>query len=265
MSIKFGLLTNPAHNIVDEIKTILKLGFDYAEVGIELPGGAPEVILKNKKIILSLLDKFNSQGPGHTAWWIDFGNGYEIIKKSWIEEGKKNIDAAKLLNLKKINFHFYSVGLTKAYKAHHHQILKNIISSLRQVVKYADSKGITVMLENTPNQRSVIGIREYKFVIDSVPKLKAHIDMGHAFMENGMKGIKEYLFTFEDKIEHLHIHDNHGEFDEHLPLGDGDIDFNQIAKWLKEIKYDKTMTFEVFTSKKDARESMLKFKQILSE
>lgn len=260
MSIKFGLLTNPANDILEEIKLIQKLGFDYPEIGIELPEGAPEIITGNRKKILELLSKFNSPAIAHTAWWIDFGSGYNIVRKGWVEEGKLAIDAAKSLNIDKINFHFYSIGLTEDFKPYHRQIIGNIVKSLREVASYATSKKITVMLENAPAKRYVVGIKEYKFVIDSVPKLKVHVDLGHAFIENGMNGLKNYLTTFKDRLEHVHIHDNHGEEDEHLPLGKGDINFEQVAKWLKQINYNKTMTFEVFTSKGDAKKSMLRFK-----
>ncbi len=265
MSLKFGLLTNPANDILEEIRLIKRLGFDYPEIGIELPEGAPEIILGNKKRILELLTKFGHPAIAHTAWWIDFGSGYDIIRKGWVEEAKLSIDAAKALNINEINFHFYSIGLTKEYKPYHKHILNNIVKSLKEVVNYANSKRMTIIFENSPIEKSVAGIEKYKFVIDNVPRLKVHLDVGHAFIENGMKGVRDYIFTFKNMIEHVHVHDNHGEGDEHLPLGKGKIDFKQVVKWLKQINYNKTITFEVFTNKQDARESMTKFKRMLSE
>ncbi len=261
MSIKFGLLTNPANDMLEEIKSIHKLGFDYVEVGIEFPGGSPEFIIDYKKKIMELISKFSYPALGHTAWWLDFGSLNEKIRKGWIDEAKLCIDAAEALRLDKINFHFYSMGLT--YKDYQKDVLRNITKSLRELVGYATTKNITVFLENTPNKRHIIGIKEYKSVIDSVPKLKVHLDIGHAFVENGMKGIRDYIFAFKDILEHVHIHDNHGEVDDHLPLGDGNIRFDQIVEWLKQINYDKTMTFEVFTNKNDARTSMMKFKKLI--
>ncbi len=265
MPIKFGLLTNPSNNIIEEIKLILKLGFDYVEVGIELPEGAPEIISINKDKISKLIEKFNYPALAHTAWWIDFGSGYAPVRRGWVEEAKRDADVAKSIGIKTINFHFYSIGLNGDYKPYHKQILSNIINSLKEVVKYANSQNMTVMLENAPLKRHVIGINEYKFVIKNIPDLKVHLDIGHAFVENGMKSIKEYISTFADKLEHVHLHDNHGESDEHLPLGVGNINFEKVAKWLKEIKYDKAITFEVFTSKQDAKGSMLYFRDLLKK
>jgi len=265
MVIKFGMLTHPRFSILEEIRTIKKLGFDYVEIGIELPEGAPEILIRKKSKILNLLKEFNYPALAHTAWWIDLGNGYEHIREAWVEETKVCIDTAELLGLKLVNFHFYSVALkSEEYKPYHKFILNNLVKSLKEIVGYADDKGITVMYENSPTKKHIIGLKEYKFVLDKVPKLKVHLDIGHAFVENGMEGIKSYLATFKDRIVHMHLHDNTGEDDQHLPLGKGKINIAQVAKWLKQINYDKTITFEVFTSKEDARDSMLKFKKLLT-
>ncbi len=265
MSVKFGLLTNPAKSILEEMEEIHSLGFDYVETGIELPGGSPKIISQNKKKIVALIKKFEYPSIAHTAWWIDFGNGYESVRRGWVDEAKRSIDAAHSIGIKKINFHFYSIGLKGQYKEYHSEILNNIIKSLKEIVSYASSKKIMVFLENAPEKRSILGIREYNQVIESIPNLRVHVDIGHALVEHGMKGVKDYLFTFKDKLEHIHLHDNSGNGDEHLPLGDGILNSRQLAKWLKEIGYDKTITMEVFTNRQDAKRSMLYFKELLSK
>ena len=39
--------------------------------------------------------------------------------------------------------------------------------------------------------------------------------------------------TFSDRIANVHIHDNMGERDEHLTLGEGSIDFQHVISMLK--------------------------------
>lgn len=46
-----------------------------------------------------------------------------------------------------------------------------------------------------------------------------------------------YLPSYLARITALHIHDNHGHTDEHLPPGDGDIDFLTLLKLLRSINY----------------------------
>ncbi len=95
----------------------------------------------------------------------------------------------------------------------------------------------------------------------AVPDLKFHLDVAHAFIENRMKGVSDYIEAFRERLVHVHIHDNHGKWDEHLPLGRGKIDFRNVARFLKEISYARTITFEVFTSRADAVRSRESFKK----
>ncbi|TQS85434.1 MAG: hypothetical protein A3208_03175 [Candidatus Methanoprimaticola hominis] len=45
-----------------------------------------------------------------------------------------------------------------------------------------------------------------------------------------MGQIDAMIDTFGDRIVNIHIHDNHGETDEHLTIGDGDIDFAHVIR-----------------------------------
>jgi len=47
--VKFGCLTNPTCDILKEIESIKKYGFDFVEIGIEWPEGSVENLLKKKE------------------------------------------------------------------------------------------------------------------------------------------------------------------------------------------------------------------------
>ncbi len=70
-----------------------------------------------------------------------------------------------------------------------------------------------------------------------------------------LQAVTDYINIFKDKIIHIHWHDNHGNKDEHLPIGAGLIDHQRAIKELKNIEYDRTITLEVFTSSSDAKAS----------
>ena len=125
---------------------------------------------------------------------------------------------------------------------------------MKDLTKLATKEKIDLMLENSPpeNGNPLESIDYFSQVMEAVPALRFHLDIGHAFIENGMKGVRAYVNAFGDRLVHIHIHDNHGKRDEHLPLGAGKIDFQKTIRFLKEVKYDKTVTFEVFTSNADA-------------
>ena len=66
------------------------------------------------------------------------------------------------------------------------------------------------------------------------------------------------------KLIHIHWHDNHGNRDEHLPIGAGLIDHQKASKALKNIDCDRTITLEVFTNSNDAKSSADKLIMIWS-
>lgn len=79
-----------------------------------------------------------------------------------------------------------------------------------------------------------------------------------------MKSVIDYINTFKDKLIHIHWHDNHGNRDEHLPIGAGLIDHQEAVKALKDNDYDRTITLEVFTNSNDAKSSADKLRMIWS-
>ncbi len=259
---KFGMLTNPTIDILKEIKTIARLGFDYVEIGIEGPEGKPELLLEKRDEILGLLKKNNLFAIGHTSWWAELGSEYEPVRKGWLEECKKIIDVANELNIPLVNLHSHSRGMYLRNERSKKKILDNWITSLKEVVEYGKGKNAGIMFENAGEKGEIVELKDFKYIIDRVPELKAHLDIGHAFIFGGMKNIEKCITTFRNKIVHLHMSDNHGKYDEHLPIGKGKINYASVVKMLKKINYDKTITLEVFTSKKDAVKSREKIRKL---
>jgi len=97
-----------------------------------------------------------------------------------------------------------------------------------------------------PDKWEISAFSDYKFVIDRVPGLSVHFDVAHAFINGGMKSVKGFTNTFKRQIVHVHFSDSLG-FDEHLPIGKGNIDYEKVVKLLKKIGYERNITFEVFT------------------
>lgn len=258
---KFGVLTNPFMDIISEIKEIHSLGFDYVEVGIEMPGGMPEIIIDNKKKILALLKKFPSPSLAHTGWMVDLGTPYNDIRRAWIDEGKNDIVAANELGISLINFHGISNFTFLDDQGMKKRLVNNYVKSLRELVKFAKGLEIEVMLENIPTT-SASAFSEYKHVIDNVKGLWVHLDVAHAYINDGMKKVNQFVKTFDKRIAHIHFSDSLGN-DDHLPIGKGNIDYGKVVDILKKMDYSKTITFEVFTdNRQDAVKSRERIKKM---
>ncbi len=261
---KFGMLTAPTEPVPNELTIFHRLGFDYVEIGIEEPAATPQILMHQREQILSSLFAKGLFALDHTAYWVGFGSSHEKVRKGWVEEAKDMIHTASELRIMLLNFHFNSrFGSVGATEQSRNTFLQNFTNSMQELTQFAATEKVDLMLENVPpeNGHPLESIEYFSAVMKAIPALKFHLDVAHAFIENRMKGVKEYIDAFGDRLVHTHMHDNHGKHDEHLPLGRGKIDVRKAVKLLKEANYDKTVTFEVFTSRADAARSRELFKK----
>ena len=68
-------------------------------------------------------------------------------------------------------------------------------------------------------------------------------DTGH-FNVFSYAPLSVWLAEMGKYLGHLHIHDNHGSTDEHLPVGCGTFPFIRFFETLREIKVKPTLTLE---------------------
>ncbi len=262
---KFGRITSSKENVLKEIETTAKLGFDFVEIGIEGPGAYPEFLIKNKKRVLDLMHSNGLFGIGHTSWWFELGSPYENVRHGWVEEGKRTISIAKELELQMISFHTLSNGFFLTIPSEKKQILNNFVLSFNELVSYGKSLGLKVIIENLSGRSSLGRPEDIKYITDRVKGLGFLLDVGHAHISGGMKEIMDYIRIFKPKLSHVHVHDNHGREDEHLSIGsiEKGIDYEKVVPALKKIGYDKTITLEVFGKDADyAQYSMNKLKKL---
>jgi sugar phosphate isomerase/epimerase len=57
------------------------------------------------------------------------------------------------------------------------------------------------------------------------------VDVGHAFINRWR--MEELFIALGDRLKALHLHDNDGRKDSHLPLGEGVIDWESIFAALR--------------------------------
>jgi len=101
-----------------------------------------------------------------------------------------------------------------------------LVESLKFLSAQAVSAGVTIALENGWNGENhplISNVDEHAQLIDCVssPALKAFFDIGHA--NTFGVDLTAYLVRLKPYLAGIHLHDNSGARDEHLPPGKGTI------------------------------------------
>jgi sugar phosphate isomerase/epimerase len=113
--------------------------------------------------------------------------------------------------------------------------LKRAERCLRYLVEQAKALNIRLAFENiydsTPD--------DLKCLIDFLGDSNVGIclDIGH-FNVFQKQSLEQWLDLLGPHIFELHLHDNDGTADQHLALGDGQIDYSVIRSWFNSLAYE---------------------------
>ena len=108
-------------------------------------------------------------------------------------------------------------------------------STIEHLVLHAHHAGVTICVENTTSE---MGDPAYlrAFVDETrLTGLRFNFDIGHAHLADGPEEerIEKSFVPLRELLASVHLHDNHGEKDEHLPPFDGTIAWPAAIKVLK--------------------------------
>ena len=161
------------------------------------------------------------------------------IKEVTRDRFLKTIELARFFSPKMIVFHpgyesWKFDGNVKLW-------LESSLQTWRPLVKEAEERGLTLAIENV-FEESPEPIRSLLEKIRS-PHFQFCFDTGHhnVFSKSLLPVWMEVLGGF---LSEVHLHDNHSERDEHLPVGEGGFDFEQFFSLLSQYKLNPLYTIE---------------------
>ena len=108
-------------------------------------------------------------------------------------------------------------------------------STLEHLILHAHHAGVAICVENTTSE---MGDPNYlrAFVDETrLTGLRFNFDIGHAHLSDFQEGerLEKSFSPLHELVSSVHLHDNHGEKDEHLPPYDGTIDWPSAIKILQ--------------------------------
>ena len=114
---------------------------------------------------------------------------------------------------------------------------------LRQLTAAAKGLGVTIAIE-TPLPHLIGGNpEEFERILRHVgPDARVCLDTGHTFL-GGLT--QRFIELAGARLAHVHAHDNHGRYDDHLTPGDGAIDWATVRESLSAVGYQGWLVLEL--------------------
>jgi len=167
------------------------------------------------------------------------GGADQRVKQVTSDRFLKMIEMAVVFKPKTIVFH---PGYEKwKFNGNVDLWLASSLHTWKPLMKEAEELGLTLAIENvfedSPGPLKVL-LEE----IDS-PYFRFCFDTGHYHVFNKTP-LPDWFNALGKYMVEVHLHDNHREMDEHLPIGEGNFDFDQFFKLLSQYRLNPIYTLE---------------------
>lgn len=239
----------------DAIKKAAEIGAQGLQMYATSGEFAPENMDSSKR--RELLDMVKTNGLVFSALCGDLGMGFvnKELNPSLIEKSKRILDLAKELETNVVTTH---IGVVPADK--NHERYKIMQEACFELSRYADSLDAHFAIETGPEIAATL-----KGFLDDLGSrgVAVNFDPANFVMVTGDDPVKG-VYTLKDYIVHTHAKDgknlrkcnpeviyriideeaNQGDAYIELPLGEGDVDFDNYLKALDEIGYRGFLTIE---------------------
>ena len=167
------------------------------------------------------------------------GSRNKRTRNASLKLADQSLSLAEKLRAKRIVFH---PGLTYGSDRKKLDVwLKNSLLFWPEFLARAIEIDCTICIENIYETTPDIFI-DLLTTINS-PHMGHVLDIGH-WNIFGTGKLLEWLNATAPYLKHLHLHDNYGERDEHLPIGQGNVPFSTLFEWLKTTQVHPTITLE---------------------
>ncbi|MFQ5427590.1 MAG: sugar phosphate isomerase/epimerase family protein [Thermodesulfobacteriota bacterium] len=170
---------------------------------------------------------------------VDPASLQEEARSKAVQKYRKAFTAARLLGARVIVLHAcYS---DNRFSGDVSRWVESSMKTWPEFVEMAGDIDLTIAAENI-FEREPGPLKQLVEEINS-PSFRLCIDSGHLNIFSGVS-FEAWFKALGPYIAELHLHDNNGEADEHLPLGDGTIDFAEYFRLLRLYKVRPVYTIE---------------------
>jgi len=197
----------------------------------------------SREFLIKVSDEFTARGLRITQHGPYLGlnpaDPDEQKRRFTVKKYREAFSAAEAMGSSAIVLH--AGYAKKRYKGDVDRWLECAMKTWPEFVKRAEDSGIIIAAENILEREPAPLLRLVEEL--NSPNFRLCIDSGHLNIFS--KAPFELWFkTLGPYIAELHLHDNSGNTDEHLPLGEGSIDFSGYFRLLRKYKVRPIYTIE---------------------
>lgn len=239
---KIGCPNHPRRDVLEEIRWIGDNGFEFVDLFLEPETGSLEKV--DTSAIKTQLNREGLSAVGHMAWYLPIGSAMKELRKSAVDIAGSYFRLFAEIGISKATIHsnWPSMSLFSVQEGIDFQI-----ESLKKLVDVAGEAGIQVLYE--PIGKPQDSQENLEVILSALPEIGCHLDLGHCNLHG--KSPQNMIRSFGDRLCHVHLHDNFGNADMHLPPGTGNIDWDEVFQAFKDVGYSGTITLEIFSKDRD--------------
>lgn len=143
---------------------------------------------------------------------------------------------------------------------------QNNLEFIKQLMPIANEYDIVICIENMPSPFSFGKIDGLIKCIDEIndEHFKMCLDVGHYNISDKDNDIYSTLLKIGNRLKVLHIHDNNQDNDYHLLPGQGNVDWKNFYRGLKDINFEGSISFETESREKCRRRKLIEEKSMIS-
>lgn len=220
---RLGFVSAYMHPLFEAIRFAGEQDFDYIEV--KMNGEADRATFEREEDRLCReLNDADLDLLVHLPYQLDIGSPHGHVREGSCREIEACLEQAAVLDAEKAVIHAESRAWLGAGRR------ENVFDSLVRLDSVAADLGIELCAENP--LRGTVPIDEFDDLFDATD-ISMTLDTGHARCD-GLSSVEIADFVAEHghRISHMHLNDTQGESDDHLPFGEGTIDFAAIFEAL---------------------------------
>lgn len=243
-----GLSTGCFHqqHILDCLEPIRASGFHL----IEVCSAQPHLDYHDRAMVTRVVERVARLGLEAYSFHAPFADAIDITSpnetncRAAVEEIMQAAEAAAQLRVHYFVLHPGPEHPPETEPNERLLRMENVARSIEAIAKRCAALGIVCVLENKLPHLLFGNTSDTLWILDAIngAYVGACLDTGHAALSGDLQILIRKL---AGHLRMLHVHDNRGAGDEHLPPGDGTIDWDRVMRELLAINFRGTLMLEL--------------------